>query len=414
MAKIIIMLIVALIFTACGSEPIAEAAPEPDERNAEVNQETPTPRYTPPPVTTEILSEPEPTPDIRRIPIRFFAYEAPDFTSNIIIDFPPGYVELLESRDCGWAAIDTEYGELWIYLPSDRFYVPRVTGLFDYVGQETYQEILQPQVVTIIGMEGDWFLIDTDRGARWINTSFEPSTAGLTASLARFDNSLSVFFMDINSGFTFMHNPDRSFFSASVNKIQHALYVYHLAETGEIDLGREHTFTESDYWGGTGIMRQMSFGRVFTTQELLTMSIRNSDNIAFRILVRRYGLSGYMDFVRSIGADESLVQNITGSNITARDAGLWALAVHEYITSDGLFANVLKTDMLNTNMTLVRADYPIASKYGWATASFHELAIVYADNPYIVVILSNFEDGAFSYFINISRQLQEFHRRYFR
>ena len=241
-----------------------------------------------------------------------------------------------------------------------------------------------------------------------------PCTAELDEYLQNYGNSVAVFYMDIQSGFTYMFNPDRVFFSASINKAKHALYLYHLAEQGLLNMSRVHTYTEYDHWEGTGRIQDMEFGSTFTTRELLRRSIRDSDNIAFRMLIRSYGLRGYMDFVREIGADESLIRNITGSNSTARDAGLWAYAIYQYLISDGAYAQTFKTDLLNT-LTIIRADYPIASKYGWATNAFHDMGIVFADSPYILVILSDMyqNNGAFAPFSRISRKVEEFHRRYF-
>jgi len=303
----------------------------------------------------------------------------------------------------------------FIELGLTHYYVKQPTGLFAYMGAATHYTMLGPQRVIVLQAEYNWIQVETWLGPMWIYLNFVPSTAALDTFLRQFGNNVAVFYMNIETGFTYMYNPDKVFFAASVNKIQHALYVYHLAEQGLADLTRMHTYTAADYWGGTGIMRNMPFGRQFSTQELLTMSIRYSDNVAFRMLVRQYGLPGYMEFVQEIGADESLVRNITGSNVTARDVGLWAQAIFEYISSDSEFASTFKYDLMNTRTQFIRANYPLANKHGWATDSFHDVAIVYANSPYILVILSNMsaDGGARGTFGNISDRVQDFHRAYF-
>jgi len=92
---------------------------------------------------------------------------------------------------------------------------------------------------------------------------------------------------------------------------------------------------------------------------------------------------------------------------------VWGLAIFEYLTSGGEFSDILRTDMINTNMTLISADYSIASKYGWWNRMFHELAIVFAPSPYILVILSDREEASFGMFNTISRDIANFHRLYF-
>jgi len=351
--------------------------------------------------------------NIHFIPLPFALHTEPDLRSPVIATLNPQAVFVTLLAEGGFGRISTNYGDGWVFLAGNRIFIPRTMGLFEYIGQEEYTALISPQRVILLDVYDSWRLIQTWQGPRWINLDFQPSTDALDALLRPFGNSIAVFYKNIETGFTYTHNPDRIFFSASVNKAQHALYIYHLAEQGLVDLDAFHTFTENDFWDGTGIIQHMEFGRRFTMQQLLTMSIRHSDNIAFRMLIRRYGLSGYLDFVREIGADYSLIRNITGSNINARDAGLWAYEIYQYITSDGEHAETFKTDLMNTNANLIRADYPIASKYGWATGAFHDMAIVFADSPYILIILSNMDEGAFSTFINISRRFQEFNRAYF-
>ena len=347
------------------------------------------------------------------MPQRFYAFESPDFNSPIITSFPPGYVLVLEHIRGTWGRINTVFGDVWIPLDPSGFFVPRTTGLHEYIGAEFYGFTLSQGYVNVLDIRGNWLLASTASGNKWINVFFQPSQSRLENAIGRHGSSVAVFYMDIESGFTFMHNADAVFSSASVNKVQHALYVYYLAERGLTDLSRMHTFTAADYRGGTGRIRHGAVGRTFSSRDLLRYSIRYSDNVAFRMLVRDYGLRGYMDFVRGIGADESLVRNITGSNITARDAGVWGLAIYEYLISGGQYSDMFRSDMINTNMTLVRADYPIASKYGWWERMFHELAIVFAPSPYILVILTDREEASAGLFVSISREIELFHRQYF-
>ncbi|MCL2841557.1 MAG: class A beta-lactamase-related serine hydrolase [Defluviitaleaceae bacterium] len=351
------------------------------------------------------------------IPLIFFVYETPSFMAEILETFEPQYVDILERTEDGWGRVLLDNNLGWVYLAGNRVFVPRETGMYYQINDRESVATISPQVVTILDAQGSWRLVDMWTGALWVDLAFRPPTSSLDEHLQRFGNSVAVFYMDIESGFTYMYNADRVFTSASLNKIQHALYLYVLAERGLLDLDRIHTFNPSDYREGTGRMRtRYSFGTQFTTRQLLYYSIRYSDNVAFRILVREYGLTGFLEFVREIGVDESLVRNLTGANVTARDAGLWMHAVHAYLESDGAYTELFRSDLLNTNMTLVQANYPVASKYGWAQPSFHEMAIVYADSPYILVILSNLYQGPVggsSTFANISRRFETFHHEYF-
>ena len=344
----------------------------------------------------------------------FFSYESPSFASSIISSHEPQTVVLIEKRSDGWAKIHTLAGDVWIHLYQSRIALTRTFGLHDYMGQETYDGTIGSRVVDVLQAHGNWIKINTSAGQRWINLDFEPCPSPLEELMRGYGNTFALFYMDIASGFTFMHNPDRVFSAASVNKIQHALYVYVLAERGDIDLGRVHSFQPGDRRGGTGTIQNMAYGTMFTTRDLLRHSIRVSDNTAFQMLVRAYGLPGYIDFVREIGANENLVRNIRHSHITARDAGIWALEIYNYLESMGNYSQGFRSDLMNTNMQIIHSAYPLVNKYGWYTGYFHDLAIVFADSPYILVILSDRPNASFESFRVISLRVQDFHRTYFR
>jgi len=301
---------------------------------------------------------------------------------------------------------------------------------------------LQSKQIEILEYSGNWARVNSRLGQGWVNLVHTPAMCLLDDFFAPKGRNVAVFYKNLDTGFTYVYNPDRVFFAASLAKSNHALYAYALAELGLLDMRQVHTYTFQDSWGGTGILRFMPFGREFTTRELLGFSIRESDNAAFRMLVRLLEdkVPTYHEFVRQIGADARVIRDVFAQNTHARDAGLWMYAIFNYIESDSRFGHYLKADMLNTAPTshpyftrwegsygfsrpgvrggtvdtrMLRANYPIARKYGWAGNSFHDAGIVYAPSPYILVILSNMERGAHDLFAEISWFMQDFNHRFF-
>jgi len=263
-----------------------------------------------------------------------------------------------------------------------------------------------------------------------------PNTLLLDDFFSQYGTDLAVFYKNLETGFIYVHNPERVFFGASLSKITHAMYVYTLAERGLVDMYHVHTFTASDWWGGTGNIRFMPAGTRFTTRELLAHSMIYSCNVAARMLVRfTEGLQpSYYDFVREIGADPSLIRDVISQNTSAEDIGLWMYWVHNYLESDSRYGGYFMYDLLNTattshpyftrwegsfgvggqvNVSLLQSDYPMARKYGWATNAFHDAAIVYAPSPYILVVLTNMDRGAHELFQEISMVMQEFNETWF-
>jgi len=261
------------------------------------------------------------------------------------------------------------------------------------------------------------------------------SLSQLDTFFNRYGDRIGIYYKNLETGFTYTFNPDMVFFGASLNKAQYALYIHIAAERGYIDMYAVHTFTSSDWWGGTGIIRFMPAGARLTTRELLRHAVVYSDNVAHRMLARymeRISFS-YRDFVQEIGASPYLIRNIYSHNTSAADTAIWFYALHTYLESDSRYGHYLLYDLLNTayyshpyftrgrvfggsspvNVRLMHTCYPMAQKYGWAVESFNVAGIVYAGSPFMLVIISDMDSGAHDLFKEISQLMQEFNGRYF-
>ena len=349
----------------------------------------------------------------------FITYSQPDFFADTIMEHRSQMVKVLEERADGWMHVTFGNMQGWVYLLSQTYLLERPMGLFHSKYDEIYAGLMAPGEVQVLIEEDNWLLVSTDDGPMWLDLHFWPSKQPLDDFFNNLPFYVSVYYKNLDTGFTYSHRGGLIFASASLNKTPHALYVYHLAESGKADLSQTHVFGPRDYRGGTGVMRFMPFGTEFTTSELLIHSVRDSDNVAFRMLVDMFAhhYPSYHEFYRSIGGDVSLVGNITGHLMTAEEAGLIMYRIYQYIESDASYAAEFKNSLLNSDVPIIMADYPVAQKYGRWDGNFHDKAIVYAPSPYILVIMSTLDrhgGGAFDEFAEISRFVQEFNDRYFR
>lgn len=226
-----------------------------------------------------------------------------------------------------------------------------------------------------------------------------------------YGDTISVYYENIETGYAYSYNSDKIYFSASIIKAPYSLFVYQSVERDKADLLKIHTYKSSDYRSGTGIIKNMKVGSKFTESDLLKYAIRNSDNIAFRMLINKYGKDTYKEFVSTIGGVANNIGTVTGANMSARETGLYARNIYTYIEGDNKYSQKFKTDLMSTTNPMIKADYPIARKYGWANKSFHDMAIVYAPSPYILVIMSARDNGNssdYKAFSDISIKIQEF------
>lgn len=361
--------------------------------------------------------ETEDDPPVRlRIPWSFTVFAEPNFQGAPVANFGSQYVTVIEEFDNGWALISTHYGEAWVYINYEMLAIDRFKGLFANKDDSYYTSIIEPQVVKVLYRDDNWIQIDAASGPMWVDLAFQPPVSVLQEYMAQFGGRISVFYENFESGFVFVYNGDRVFFGASAIKAPYALWVYLQAEAGYADLSTVHTFTSADMWGGSGIIQNMPVGSTFTESELLGLALSVSDNIAFRMLVRRiHGVNGFRDYVEQIGGNPALVHTVTYSHMTANDSGLFAREMHRYIESGGRYSAQFRQQLLDNRYPFVVSDHPVASKSGWAVGGFHDIAIVYSPSPYSLVLMS---EGTGGYsdrraFRQISMKIQQFNDKYF-
>ena len=360
-----------------------------------------------------------PNPDIRYIPWRFSVRLHPDFSFRTTGYFNPQYVRVLCGNHYGWLLISTNQGPRYTFVSGSTFTISATQNIYRNMYDSHPESVVGPQTVTVLKQYGYWLQINTWLGPRWINTRFNPSTTELDNLLRRFGNNVSVYFKNIESGFVYRYNADRVYTSASVPKAMLALYVYQKAERGEANLNGTITYTRADYRRTSAVIRQMyQFGQDVVQREVLRLNVSQSDDTATMMLVRAHGLAGYRQFISSVGGNPNHVgSRVMNSQLTANEAGLFAMAIYEYIESDGRYSQEFKDALLDNQFPFIVSDYPVASKSGWFLPyAWHDMAIVYAPSPYILVILSSGRSWSaqdYSDFAEISMAFQNFNTRWF-
>lgn len=238
----------------------------------------------------------------------------------------------------------------------------------------------------------------------------EEEKASLDALLNTYAPNVSVFYQDIGSGSTYEYNGDKHYFIASLIKAPYSMYLYQLTEQGKCDLNELLTVTEEDKQEGTGTIKDMEdLPKQFTVRELIALAIRQSDNTAMKVLLRKYPAAGYHVYAKSLGMEHTDdVQYVTNGQINSHEAGLYLRAIYDYI-ENGKYGGELKADMLGTSYVMIQSAYPVVRKYGWAEAAYHDMAIVYAPHPYLLAICTDHGEGKSTdraMFAEISKRLE--------
>lgn len=231
----------------------------------------------------------------------------------------------------------------------------------------------------------------------------------------RYADAMAIHFENFETGCTFIYGQHRNFFAASTTKAPFALWIYTMADRGEVDLDELLTFTWADNMVGSGIIRhRYSFGTQFTIRDVIGLNIYQSDNVATRMLLRRFGHQGFTNFATSRGADRNHFPDFWNARLTPDLAGFYMREIFNYIEGDYPNSEIFKEQLLNNQFPFIVADYPIASKTGWHSdfgGAWNDMAIIYAPSPYSLSLLSAHRRGTaldHHAYQELSRAFQEF------
>lgn len=150
----------------------------------------------------------------------------------------------------------------------------------------------------------------------------------------------------------------------------------------------------SMYELGSGEIINMPAGTELTWRELVEYTLLYSDNVAFAQLRERFGYSSFYTKVAKLG-----IKGVpTGfMNLSANDCAIFLEEIYKYFETGTENALLMKDCMIRSQHTvMISVHYPsgtVAHKYGWDIGAFHDMAIIYDDEPYLLVILTDYDDG---------------------
>ena len=228
--------------------------------------------------------------------------------------------------------------------------------------------------------------------------------------LASYEGQVSLYYYAPQNGESYTFQPELPYYAASLVKAPYALYLLRLADEGKCDLEQELELLDKWKQTGTGTLKNEPEGTLYTVRELIEYMITISDNTAFKILREEYSLWSYNKFCRN----ELDVHSITYEDVSAEDMTKCMKAIYEYIETGSENALFLKDLMSRAVSPLIKAPGAelLIHKHGWANPAFNDMAIVYQEQPYLLVLLSDHCDGTredVKMFSDISKTLKRFH-----
>lgn len=228
------------------------------------------------------------------------------------------------------------------------------------------------------------------------NTNIENATAAeaMEALRAYLENSgYGYFYCDLEYNGYVSYGCDRDFKTASTSKLPYIKYLCTLADKGAIDLTETKLYEQRHKTDGSGVMKNMSTGASFTIATLMDYVLRYSDNIAYSMLMERFGLKEYLESVAALGVDYHTVNGYTNCTAAEMAALLYDTALYsgEQLS---LMKNAGCNASYNYQIGAELKEYDVLQKYGAikpGNVAYHDIAVVYAPHPYILVIYTTID-----------------------
>jgi Beta-lactamase class A len=242
--------------------------------------------------------------------------------------------------------------------------------------------------------------------------------------------TISLYYQDIERGYTYSYNDSQVYYAASCLKAPFALAILQAAtdEADAIasgsaaekvyDFEQTYTYTKADSQSGSGVIIDSADGTVYTYRQLIELMLTQSDNVAFNQLKKKYGTSTFWTLVSKLGTTAMKKDLAT---MTASDGGKVMAAIYKFMQSDSPYAQFMYDAMTTSNHRVMIpsavSGKVVAHKYGWDTGAYHDMGIVFDKNPYVVVILTDFDIGGTevdNYIRSVIKLVDKLHENFYK
>jgi len=217
-----------------------------------------------------------------------------------------------------------------------------------------------------------------------------PIEKDLRQLVARAKGVYGICIVDLDKGDTFGINKNEIFPAASLMKLPLIYAFYQQVELGEIDPDEQYSLKEEDKVEGTGSVYQRPVGTVYTLHNLVVLLGKQSDNTAQNVLVKILGKEKIQAAIIDLGMKQT---SYTDWETTPQDIAIfWQKLVNGQILTAVHSQEIL--DFLTD--TIFEEQIPvglpegirIAHKVGVDEGVLHDAGVIFADQPFVLVLMS--------------------------
>lgn len=214
--------------------------------------------------------------------------------------------------------------------------------------------------------------------------------ANFKGETKRFSGVYGFYLIDLESGFGFGVNEKEVFDGASLVKLPVMAALCLMEENGGLSFNEKYVLKNSDKVSGAGILSNKPVGFEISFGEILELMGKRSDNTAFVIAKTKVGKDAIEKVLTKAQMKNTDVET---RDMTPYDAGMFFLNLWKGNLVDGknkekILDSLTNTDFENYLPKGLPEGVRIAHKFGTLTHIINDAGIVYAEKPYILIVMS--------------------------
>lgn len=227
--------------------------------------------------------------------------------------------------------------------------------------------------------------------------------ADVESIVGSYGDSVAVCVMPVDGSPGFSINGDERFVSASMIKLAILAEYVDQVSSGALNPDDTYVVQSSDIVGGTGSIQNSGAGASYTYSQLAKHMIAQSDNVATNILIEALGQDAINQNARDLGLSTTTLNR----KMMQLNSG-----VENYVTADEcarLLVGIANGSLGGPELSTSAQDYllaqtdseglaqgiPSGARFGHKTGSLdgirHDGGIVFAQNPYVIVVLTKLD-----------------------
>lgn len=241
--------------------------------------------------------------------------------------------------------------------------------------------------------------------------TFKHKVNTFTNMLIQKDGLYSFFIKDLKNSKEYTYNANYLFNGASLYKLPIAVAILHKIQEEKLRLSDELVYMSDDFEGGSGILQNANYGSKYSVQQLLALSLKQSDNIASNILQRNLPEEDLNNAFSILELSKEFYLNNT---VSAYQIGkyLETLILGNYLNEKNkqllldLMVGTSFDDRINSGLD---KSYSFAHKIGSApdTNSWHDCGYILKNDEIMYVVCLMSENATQNEYLQTAKSLGE-------